>query len=282
MTWVAVGVAAVTVVTGAATAVSSADSARRAGHTQADAANAATQAQTTATQEGIGAQATATAPWRNIGAGALYKLADLLGIDPRTAFPGAGQTTGFTDASGNALPGSAIPGSNLIPAFPKPPAPGGGFTTDPGYQFRLGEGQRGIANSGAARGMQLSGASLKELDRFNQDYASNEFTNVYNRLSNTAGLGQTAAQGTGNAASQGMFNLGNEIGSNLIGAGNANAAGQIGGSNALIGGLSNTGNSLAQQYYLRNLFGTGGSSGGAGYLNMSNAQQVNADIQAGP
>ena len=46
---------------------------------------------------------------------------------------------------------------------------------DPGYKFRLAQGIQGVNNSGAARGMQLSGAQLKALDNYSQGLASSEF-----------------------------------------------------------------------------------------------------------
>lgn len=55
------------------------------------------------------------------------------------------------------------------------------FEADPGYGFRRSEGQRGIEQSAAARGSLLSGSALKELERFNQDTASNEFDRAYGR-----------------------------------------------------------------------------------------------------
>lgn len=79
------------------------------------------------------------------------------------------------------------------------------FVKEPGYDFRLKQGEQGINNALAARGNFESGAALKSLARYNQDYGSNEYnnaynrytrdqTNMYNRLSNMAGLGQTAVQ----------------------------------------------------------------------------------------
>lgn len=58
------------------------------------------------------------------------------------------------------------------------------FETDPGYQFRMEEGQTGVNNKMAASGNLLSGAAMKALTRFNQDYASNELGNAYGRYSN--------------------------------------------------------------------------------------------------
>lgn len=105
------------------------------------------------------------------------------------------------------------------------------FQADPGYAFRLAEGQKAIERSAAARGGLNSGATLKSLARFNQDTASQEYQNAYNRfntdrdrrfnrLSNLAGLGQTANAQIG-AAGQ---NYANQVGQNTMGAANARAA----------------------------------------------------------
>lgn len=61
------------------------------------------------------------------------------------------------------------------------------FNQEPGYEFRRAEGNRGIESSAAARGGLQSGATLKALNRFNQDYASNEYQNAYNRYVNDQG-----------------------------------------------------------------------------------------------
>lgn len=55
------------------------------------------------------------------------------------------------------------------------------FQKDPGYDFRMQEGQNAIESSAAARGGQLSGATLKALAKYGQDYASNEYQNAYGR-----------------------------------------------------------------------------------------------------
>ena len=113
------------------------------------------------------------------------------------------------------------------------------FEKDPGYQFRMDEGNRGIAATQAARGGLLSGAAAKEASRYNQGFASNEYGQAYNRFTNDqegqynklSGIkasGQNAAtsmlqvnQGQGDRMAQGQMNLG-EIKSQLIGAKNAN------------------------------------------------------------
>lgn len=131
------------------------------------------------------------------------------------------------------------------------------FEKDPGYEFRQAEGMKGITNSAAARGGLLSGAALKAAGRYNQEFASNEFgnafnrdasnkTNQFNRLASLSGVGQTAANQIGQ---QGIA-TGNQIASNQIGAGNARASGYIGQSNALTGALGQGINAWQQQQYM--------------------------------
>lgn len=91
------------------------------------------------------------------------------------------------------------------PYVPPQENPGGvaggySFMTDPGYEFRLGEGQRVLERGATAAGGLLSGGYGRRLTRYAQDYAANEYTNVYNRISNIAGLGQVSAGQSGNAA----------------------------------------------------------------------------------
>lgn len=132
------------------------------------------------------------------------------------------------------------------------------FRTAPGYEFRLGEGQKAIERSAAARGNQLSGAALKGLTRYGQDFASNEFQNAYNRdlanrqttynmLAGVSGTGQTAAT---NIAQMGQQSAGN-IADYYLQGGNARAAGIMGRGNALAGGIQD----VAQYYALQNLLG---------------------------
>jgi hypothetical protein len=105
-----------------------------------------------------------------------------------------------------------------------------------------------------------SGRFLKDAMRFNQGLASQDYgaafdrfnvgqTNIFNRLASAAGIGQTAANQTGAAAS----NFGSQIGSNIIGAGNAMAAGQVGSANAFNNAIGQ-GASMYQQNQLMNRF----------------------------
>ena len=122
------------------------------------------------------------------------------------------------------------------------------FQKDPGYDFRMQEGQKALERSAAARGGLQTGGALKALSRYGQDYASNEFQNAYNRfnadrdrrfnrLSSLAGVGQTASTNMGNAAG----NYGNAAAGNITGAANAAGAAGIASANAWGGALSGLG-----------------------------------------
>jgi hypothetical protein len=54
---------------------------------------------------------------------------------------------------------------------------------DPGFAFRLQEGQKAIEAAAAARGGALGGRALKDIARYSQDYASGEYDKAYNRAS---------------------------------------------------------------------------------------------------
>lgn len=144
----------------------------------------------------------------------------------------------------------------------------------PGYQFSLQQGLQGVENSAAARGMQLSGATLKDLNNYAQGTAQQTYNTQVSDAMQMAGLGSGAAgTASGNTVSTGA-NIGNtltatggQIGSNMIGAGNAMAAGQVGSANAYTGAFNNIG----QMYTMNSLFGGGGGGGGGGGFNQPNS-----------
>jgi len=109
------------------------------------------------------------------------------------------------------------------------------FKTDPGYEFRFQEGQRALERGAAARGGLLSGGFARKMTRYGQDYASNEYTNVYNRISNIAGLGQVSANQSGNAA----LYAGQQMGGAASDRGIAGAYGAQGSANAWGNALDN-------------------------------------------
>lgn len=118
------------------------------------------------------------------------------------------------------------------------------FQQDPGYAFRLSEGQKALDRSAAARGGLISGGALKAATRYGQDMGSQEYQNAFNRyqiernaqlapLQSLAGIGQTTAQQLGQTGAANAANVGNY----LTGGAAANAAGQVGMANAFTGGL---------------------------------------------
>jgi hypothetical protein len=126
------------------------------------------------------------------------------------------------------------------------------FRTDPGYQFRFEEGQRALDRGAAARGGLLSGGYGRKAIRYGQGFASNEYTNVYNRIANIAGMGQVANQFAGNAALQ----AGAGMGAAASARGINSAYGSIASGNAL-GNAANTIGGLPWDQWF------GGGGGGA-------------------
>lgn len=163
-------------------------------------------------------------PWRQTGQGALFSLADLMGIKQE------GQTP-----------------TNEFGALRQP------FDynawKDPGYDFRFGEGVKALDRSAAARGNLFSGATGKALTEYGQNFGANEFMNaynrwnqnqdtLYNRLAGLSGTGQSSAQQIG---AWGM-NTGQNIAANTTAGMNnaaaARASGYMGVANAAGAGLN--------------------------------------------
>ena len=55
------------------------------------------------------------------------------------------------------------------------------MAADPSYQFRMAQGQKALENSAAGKGLLRSGGTLKDLVDYGQNFATNEYSNVYNR-----------------------------------------------------------------------------------------------------
>ena len=122
------------------------------------------------------------------------------------------------------------------------------FQQDPGYAFRQSEGMKALERSAAARGNLLSGGTLRGIQRFGQDLASQEYGNAFNRyqversarlnpLQSLMGSGQSATNmQTGNIGQSSQ----NEQ-ANLYNAGQARASGYVGSANALGGALGSIG-----------------------------------------
>lgn len=52
---------------------------------------------------------------------------------------------------------------------------------DPSFQFRLDQGRKALEQSAAGKGVLRTGGTLKDLVNYGQNFASNEYGNVYNR-----------------------------------------------------------------------------------------------------
>lgn len=139
------------------------------------------------------------------------------------------------------------------------------FEADPGYQFRLQQGQDALTNQRAALGGAFSGATLKDLTRYSQGMASDEFNNAYNRYVNdqTRRYNQLAGiTGTGLSAASALAGVGqgaaNQMSALALEGGNASAAGTVGGINAINQGLGNAYNAYQQQQIFGNSYQTPG------------------------
>lgn len=131
------------------------------------------------------------------------------------------------------------------------------FRAAPGYQFGLDEGAKTVQASAAARGGLNSGATLKALTKFGNDYADQQgFTPYMNRLAALSGMAQTSTNQT-NALGQ---NYANQVGNNLQNAGQARAQGIYGSANAWSNfgqqASSALGNAAGQGAF-KNMFGPG-------------------------
>lgn len=166
------------------------------------------------------------APFRDTGVAGNLRLRQLLGLQP-----------GYTGAdSGDLLKRFTMADRDADPVYQS------------GLEFGLNEGRKAIDSRALATGMYDSGATLKALTRYGNDYGStkandsyNRFnqdqTNIFNRLAGVSGAGQTAT----NAVTAAGANAANQIGQSIEGAGNSRAASVIGGANAwsnALGGVS--------------------------------------------
>ena len=82
-------------------------------------------------------------------------------------------------------PGEAYKAPDYVAPAPFAAPTAADMGQDPGYQFRLTEGQKALERSGAARGVTNTGGNMKGLLDYGQQAASQEYGNVYNRNLNT-------------------------------------------------------------------------------------------------
>lgn len=272
MTWVAVGVG----VASLAGAALSSNATSNAASTAANSANNANQLQWNMFQQ----QQANQRPWINMGQGALGALGFGMGLfDPQAylaANPDVAANPFFAaNPYQHYLQYGQAEGRNMG-------QPGAGFgalntpfsatdwKADPGFAFRLQQGQQALERAGAAKGMTLSGAQLRGLTDYGQGMGSQEYqaaynrytndqSNTFNRLSSLAGTGQQA----NNVMGQFGMQTANGMGQNLMGAANMQGAAGIAGANAWGGALNNIGNGWM---YYQLMGGLGGQPGAYSYL----------------
>ena len=182
--------------------------ARSAASTQADAATRSGELQKQMYDE----QSRLNAPYREAGLTGQNRLMELLGLGGNRGAAGYGQYANAPTAAD--------------------------IQTDPGYAFRLAEGQKALDRQAAARGGLISGGALKAATRYGQDMGSQEYTNAFNRyqtnrtnalqpLANLQSVGVNATNQQAAQAGQYGVNAGNAINQ----AGQSIAAGQLGAGN---------------------------------------------------
>ena len=165
----------------------------------------------------------------------------------------------FYDVGVNALP-------ELVAASKYTPFTMDKFQADPGYAFRLSEGQKQLDRSAAARGGLISGGALKAATKYGQEMGSQEYMNAFNRyqteraarlnpLQSLTGMGQTTANTLGTSGQQMASNVGEAIGSGAA----ARASGYVGQANALTSGLGTYLNYSQGQNMMSALRGGGGN-----------------------
>lgn len=157
---------------------------------------------------------------------------------------------------------------------------------DPSYQFML---QQGLGATGQAMNVGGGGSNVDlARQRFAQEYAKtgaqqafnnyqSQQSNIYNRLSNLAGIGQ-AAQSQANTLGSNTANALSQLG---IGGASALGAGQVGAANAMAGAYGGIGNALTLSSLLTPQ-GGGITPGGATVMNPALQSSYFAPITPPP
>lgn len=237
-------------------------------------------------------------PYMQSGYGAQSQLNYLLGIGtPGTGYsPGTAATPGYTGLGTGLGPlgGSGVPinvpGTSGTPASPgtASSSTAGGYGSllqpftaqymqeySPAYQFQLQQGQQGVLNADATGQGALSGAALKDLTAYNNNYANTAYNNAFNqyqtqlgntysRLAGIAQLGQASAANTGQQGTA----LAGQAAQSATNIGTAQAGGTVGAANALAGGLSSA---SLPWLYANSGSGTGGFTPNAGVTGTGGA-----------
>lgn len=139
------------------------------------------------------------------------------------------------------------------------------FTESPDYQFRLDQGEQALERGAAARGMNLSGATLKDLGEYSQGLASTEYGNWYNRLAGQQGLGANVA---GQQAGVDMGTA-DRYASTVLGQAGARASGYMADANIknyMASSMHESGQRIGEAWATMGMGGGGGGMSGGGGL----------------
>jgi len=149
------------------------------------------------------------------------------------------------------------------------------FEESPGYQFNLEQGMEAIRKGAAANyGNTYSPTTLRDMGKFAQGTASNEYQASYNRYNADQAtvygrlMGQSES-GRGAAAQVGQAGVqtGQGVAESIAGGANARAAGYIGVGNAVNQGVGDAYNNYLMQSIINNQRGSygAGTQQGSGY-----------------
>lgn len=149
------------------------------------------------------------------------------------------------------------------------------YQADPGYAFRLNEGMKLLKHQGASRGGLISGGTMKGLQDYAQESASQEYGNAFaryqaERAGRLQSLGNLMSSGQAAASNQ-AGNTGNyatNAGNAYMAAGNAIGAGQLGAANSLAGGLTGATSAYSNQTNFNNWLNRSQPQAQAGTVSM--------------
>jgi hypothetical protein len=210
-------------------------------------------------------------PYIQQGAGAASQLNYLLGEGTPGQYNNTtGQTASGSSAGGFGSLNSPFTAQNFQ-------------QMSPAYQFQLQQGGQGTLNMDSNAQGAESGAALKDLQSYNQNFANTSFNNafnqyqtqqnnVFNRLSGLATLGSNA----GSAGTTGSAQFANSIGNTTSSIGASQAAGTVGAANALSGGIQSGANAFYGQNALNQIL-----SGGSTQVYNPGGLPVNSGNQSG-
>lgn len=194
-------------------------------------------------------------PFVQQGQQANTQLSYLLGSAPQSQFqPGGVNSNVDTSAGGYGSLNAPFTAQNFQ-------------QLSPAYQFQAQQGAQGTLNMDSNAQGAESGAALKDLQSYNQNFANTSFnnafnqyqtqqSNVFNRLSSLATLGSNAGSNSATGASAFASGIGNTTSS--IGA--SQAAGTVGAANALSGGLQSGAGAFYSQNALNQILQQGSTT----------------------